>query len=106
MRNWVDGVINVIRKAVLDSTVGRVDDFLCIDPNQFSNPPRKAGDRAITEISQRELNSAINVVQARTHPRRRDDLVKEVATQLGYTRVGGTIKSVLEAQIDESSNFV
>jgi len=89
-------VISEIRRAALDGTVGRVDDFLCIDSIQFSNPPRKAGDRGITEISERELKSAIDVVRTHSPSLQPDGLIQEVKNHLGYTRFGPKIRVVLE----------
>ena len=89
-------VINEISRAVLDGTVGRVDDFLCIDPVQFSNPPRKRGDREITEISRRELTKAIDAVRTLFPNLQRNELIQEIKNQLGYTRFGPKIKLMLE----------
>ena len=91
-----ENAIAAIRSAVRDGNIGRIDDFLCIDSMQFSYPARQAGDRKITEISQRELSKAISVVLAQKPSLQRDQLIKEVVTQLGYDKVGSTIKSVLE----------
>ena len=79
-----------------DGAIARIDDFLCIDPVQFSNPPRVAGDRVVTEISRRELTKAIDVVRTLNPTFERDDLIQEVKNQLGYTRFGPKIRSVLE----------
>ncbi len=71
-------VINEISRAVLDGTVGRVDEFLCIDSVQFSNPPRNRGDREITEISKRELTKAADTVRTLLPSLQRDELIQEV----------------------------
>jgi len=98
-REHVDAVIS---RGVRDRNIVRIDDFLCIEPSQFSNAPRIAGDRSINEISPRELTKAIDVARTVNPSLQPDELVKEVATQLGYSKVGSTIKRVLDGIVGSS----
>ena len=93
----------MIQGAVREGVVSRVEDFLCFNTIQLSNPPRRRGDREIGDISPTELTKAINVVRTHLPYLQLDELIKEITTQLGYSRVGPTIRSVLSGLIDGNS---
>ena len=93
----------MIRRAVREGGVSLVEDFLYCDTIQLSNPPRKIGDRIITDIYSGELIQAINAVRMRLPHLQPEELIKETGIQLGYPRVGPTIRSVLSGLIDGNS---
>jgi hypothetical protein len=90
-----ESVLAAVNGTVRALAIDRSGDFFYIDGDQFSNTPRKAGDRTITEIHSDELRAAINTVKAGLPTLSKDALIKEVARQLGYLRVGPTIRSTL-----------